>query len=104
MRADRIIEAVGQIDDSYLSAAIEAGDQTGGKAVKMPKSHACLKWAAMIAVVIGISLVTAFTANAQFREWVISLFQFRETEEVPPPMEKGTPPFPQVQTQFFPIS
>ena len=95
MRSDRIIEAVGQIDDTYLSAAIEAGDLTGGKAVKMPKRHACLKWAAMIAVVIGISLVTAFTANAQFREWVISLFQFLETEEVPPPMEKGTPPLPQ---------
>lgn len=83
MRADKIIEAMGQIDDSYLSAAINSGKQDGRKARERTKRYTYLKWAAMIAVVIGISFVAAFTANAQFREWIISLFQFQETEEVP---------------------
>lgn len=95
MRADKIIEAMGQIDDSYLSAAIDSENQAGRKTCELTKRGAYLKWAAMIAVVIGISFVAAFTANAQFREWIISLFQFQTAEEVPGPLKKGSVPLPQ---------
>ncbi len=77
MNLNNIWEAIGAIDDQLLYDAIAPE--------KEAKFTARRWWLGIAAafVLAAISFSTAYTVNAQFREWVISLFQLKETEIVP---------------------
>ncbi len=77
MNINNLWEAIGMIDDKLLNDAID---------IKKRSRYSVHHWwfgvtAAIIIVIISFS--TAYTVSAQFREWVISLFQIKETEIVP---------------------
>ncbi len=77
MHINNIFEAIGKIDDELIHASIET--PTKKQAVT---SHWLIRTAAIL-IIIAVSFSTALTVNAQFRKWVISLFQIQEVEHVP---------------------
>ncbi len=77
MNLNNIWEAIGEIDDQLIYDAI-----TPEKKVKLIV-HGWWIGVAAAFVIAVVSFSAAYTVNAQFREWVISLFHMKETEIVP---------------------
>lgn len=77
MNTNNLWEAIGKIDDKFVINAIE---------FKKKENYNPNRWRIRVALAI-ITIVATFsvtyTVNAQFRQWVISLFQIKETEVVP---------------------
>lgn len=77
MNTNNLWEAIGKIDDKFVINAIE---------FKKKENYNPNRWRISVALAI-ITIVATFsvtyTVNAQFRQWVISLFQIKETEVVP---------------------
>jgi hypothetical protein len=77
MNTNNLWEAIGKIDDKFVINAIE---------FKKNENYNTNRWWIGVAVAIITIIATfsvTYTVNAQFREWVISLFQIKETEVVP---------------------
>lgn len=77
MNLNNLWEAIGKIDDKFVIDAIE---------YKKNEKYNSNRWWIGVAVAIIIivsTFTTTYTVSAQFREWVISLFQIKETEVVP---------------------
>lgn len=77
MNSYNLWDAIGKIEDRFIYDAIE---------VKKKTVHSVSRWlvgAAAVLILAAVSFSAAYTVSAQFREWVISLFQMKETELVP---------------------
>lgn len=77
MNSYNLCDAIGKIDDRFIYDAIE---------VKKKTAHNVSRWlvgAAAVLILAAVSFSAVYTVSAQFREWVISLFQMKETEVVP---------------------
>ncbi len=76
MNISNLWDAISKIDDELINNAMES----------KKKSNYHYYWfvgAAAIIILIAVSFSTAYTVNAEFREWIISLFQIENTEIVP---------------------
>ncbi|SFR76676.1 hypothetical protein [Anaeromicropila populeti] len=77
MKLDNLWEAIGKMDDKLIVDVIE---------LKNKEKNNTNQWWIGVAVAIVIVFSTfsiTYTVSAEFREWVISLFQIKETEVVP---------------------
>ncbi len=85
MNISNLWDAISKIDDVLINDAMEE---------KKTSNSIPYHWfvgAAAIIILIAVSFSTAYTVNAEFREWVISLFQVETTEIVPDSKQSENP-------------
>ena len=85
MNISNLWDAISKIDDELINSAMEE---------KKTSNFITYHWfvgAAAIIILIAVSFSTAYTVNAEFREWVISLFQVETTEIVPDSKQSENP-------------
>lgn len=84
MNISNLWDAISKIDDELINDALRPK-------IKSNKNYNWFIGAAAILILIAVSFSTAYTVNAEFREWVISLFQIEDTEVVPNSNQSETP-------------